>query len=87
MPTALETIRAQYGNNFTMRDQMSVLSDIAQGGGLNLSRSDDFIDSLEPVDLALSDAWRNLEAAAEYNRTDGVSFGAHHPDSPSFGSN
>jgi hypothetical protein len=86
MPTALETIRAQYGN-LSMRDQMSVLSDIAQGGGLNLYRSDDFTDSLEPVDLALSDAWRNLGIDAEPEPTGTVSFGAHHPDSPSFGSN
>lgn len=62
--TPLEIIRSQFAR-LSMDDQLSLMCDLVQGGHRDLSRSDDFIDALLPVDAAFCDAFAALQFAAD----------------------
>lgn len=72
--TPLEQARALY-RLLDERDQLALLCDLIQGGDGNLSRSDDFIDALIPVDSAFDEAFADLENAADDAQYEGL-----HPD-------
>lgn len=58
--TPLQTIRSQLGR-LSEADQLTLLSWVIEGTR-DMARSDDFVDAMQPVDRAFSDAHASLSA-------------------------
>ncbi len=59
--TALDQVRALF-HKLSQADQLSLMSDLIQGGHRDLARSDAFIDALMTVDKAFEAAFAELSA-------------------------